>query len=282
MLQIQDVAQLERPYFLYQDMSIDVLVAVSREWGSELPGFEAVGPRTIERRHERQRRIYEQATGLFTLSRWLADDLTNRSGIPREKIRVVYPGTNNAPPPAALASDRQRDGNRLLFLGRDFARKGGDIVVAALRILRRDFDPSTTLTVGGPAVWPHGGGPPDGVSFVGAVGSADVARLYECHDLFVMPSRFEAFGIVFLEALSRGLPCVGRDAFAMPEMITEGVNGALVHSDDPDELARAIVRTLEDRDLRERCWAQRADVARRYSWKRAAEEILGGIAQCVP
>ncbi len=66
-----------------------------------------------------------------------------------------------------------------------------------------------------------------------------------------MPSRFEAFGIAFIEALAHGVPVIGRSAFAMPEIIRPGKNGALVHTDDPAELASAIMAVLDDPAVRQ-------------------------------
>ena len=101
-------------------------------------------------------------------------------------------------------------------------------------------------------------------------------RLYDTHDLFVMPSRLEGFGIVFAEALSRGL-AVRRDAnaFAMPEMIEPGRNGALVDSLDPVELASVVADTLADDDLYRECWARRKAVADHFTWERMAGDVLG-------
>ena len=129
--------------------------------------------------------------------------------------------------PRLQLRERVAPRRRLLFVGwgtdvSDFYRKGGDLVVAALALLRRDHDPRITLTVVGPETWPLPGSPPDGVRFLGSLPAHEVAPLYDSHDLFVMPSRMEAFGIVFTEAVARGLPCVARDAYAMPEIVTPG------------------------------------------------------------
>src|SRR5215469_16704822 len=68
-----------------------------------------------------------------------------------------------------------------------------------------------------------------------------------------MPSRLEGFGIVFPEALARGLPCIGRDSYAMPESITPGVSGGLITGDDEHELAGIIAAALADDALYEAC-----------------------------
>jgi glycosyltransferase involved in cell wall biosynthesis len=120
------------------------------------------------------------------------------------------------------------------------------------------------------------------VDFRGPVDRDEVDRLMDSHDLFVMPSRLEGFGIAFVEALSRGLPCIGRNAFAMPEIIRPGVGGALVASDDPHELAAVIARTLQDDDLYTRCAAEAAHTRAYYTWERAAAEIRQAAARVLP
>ena len=164
---------------------------------------------------------------------------------------------------------------------RDFYLKGGDLVVAALAVLRREYDPQITLTVVGPQTWPLPGSPPDGVRFLGSLPPHEVAPLYDRHDLFVMPSRMEPFGNVFAEALARGLPCVARDAFAMPEIITPGVSGALITGDDANELAATIAAALADDALYESCYQRAPEMAEYFSWERTALQVTEVIAQAL-
>jgi glycosyltransferase involved in cell wall biosynthesis len=160
----------------------------------------------------------------------------------------------------------------MLFLGADFYRKGGDQVVAAVALLRhRGRD--VTLTVAGPRRWPMPGGPPAWVRFAGYLDPGAVPSLWADHDLLVLPSRFEAYGIVFSEALAAGRPCVGRRAFAMPELI--GDCGRLIEEDDGvEELAAAIVAVLEDDAVYERTWQRRLQVREDRSWDAVASRIL--------
>jgi glycosyltransferase involved in cell wall biosynthesis len=185
-------------------------------------------------------------------------------------------GAGTGAGPGAVAMARRQSGSRrrLLFVGRDFHTKAGEVVVAATALLRRDVDPAITLTVVGPSGWPLPGAIPPGVDFRGRLPVDVVAGLYDEHDLFVLPSRFEGFGISFVEALAHGLPCVGRRAFAMPEIVTPGVNGDLVDGDDPADLAGRIAALLADDALYDRVGAAAGEVFRHYSWGRAADDVL--------
>jgi glycosyltransferase involved in cell wall biosynthesis len=277
-LQIQDLARFDLPYLTYQDLSYDILLERAQAPGG-LTHFPTLSMDAVLRLRDRQRDIYANAAGVLAMSRWFADHLVEVSGVPAARVHVVHPGASAVdssarPDDAAVLRRRTGPRRRLLFVGRDFHTKAGSLVVAALRVLRRDHDPELTLTVVGPATWPLPGDVPDGVDFRGLLPVSELAELYDSHDLFVLPSRFEGFGIAFVEALAHGLPCVGRRAFAMPEIITPGVNGDLVIDDDPADLADRIVRLLGDDALYDRVAAAAVDVVEHYSWGRAADDVL--------
>jgi glycosyltransferase involved in cell wall biosynthesis len=276
-IEIGDLAVLDRPFLLYQDLSYDALLAVYDD-DAGVAHFPGLSRADLERCRERQHQIYERATGLLAMSRWLADSLVTDSGVPAAKVHVVHPGieapAGDAPGPAARAGRPRR---RLLLVGRDFHTKAGDVVVAALARLRAQHDPAITLTVAGPAHWPLDGPVPDGVDYLGPVATGRLAELYRSHDLLVMPSRLEGFGKVFAEARCAGLPAIGRRAYAMPELITPGEHGALVDDDDPDRLAETIVSVLGDEELYARCDAGRAGAAEHFTWARAADDVLKAV-----
>jgi glycosyltransferase involved in cell wall biosynthesis len=283
-IEVQDLATFSAPFFTYQDLSYDVLLDLI-DAGVPLTHFPHLRPSNVRRRRDRQQSIYGEASGVLAMSSWFADRLV-ASGLPRNKIHVVRPGINTliTTQPAAL-DDRSVDKRslggprRLLFVGRDFHSKGGDLVVAAFNEVRRDYDPELRLTIAGPPQWPLRGEVPEGVSFLGPVSRRDVARLMDQSDLFVMPSRFEGFGIVFAEALVAGLPCIGRRAFAMPEVVIDGVSGRLLEDDDFTSLASLIVECLDDDSLTASVAAGREEARAYWSWDRAAADIMGIVSR---
>ena len=131
--------------------------------------------------------------------------------------------------------DRAAQGRRALFVGNQFERKGGDVLLRAWpQVVRRL--PDAELILVGPKRDPAPGFG-HGVSWRGRVDRAELERLYRTSAAFVLPSLFEPWGHVFVEAMGFGLPCIGTDSCAMPELIEDRVSGRLVTPGDPTDLA---------------------------------------------
>ena len=261
------------PTFVYQDINIALDTLLIAEHGPQasnmLPSSPELRARWGAERLERAR----SAAGVFAMSRWYGDYLVSE-GVKPDRIVVTPAGMNN--PPTAVRDPGEQPRGRILFVGRDFHRKGGDLVTEAVRRLR-DGGVEARLTVVGPEGWPLPAGVPDFVDFRGPLGAAEVAAIYAAHDVFAMPSRVEGFGIVFAEALAAGLPCVARRAFAMPELVEDGVTGALVAGDDPDILAAAIGGVLADPDVYRRVAERRPEVQRKHDWSAIAGRMVDAM-----
>jgi glycosyltransferase involved in cell wall biosynthesis len=82
------------------------------------------------------------------------------------------------------------------------------------------------------------------VEFTGAVSEEELQRLYQTCDLFVAPSLYESFGLIYLEAMNYAKPVIGCRAGGIPEVVEHGVSGLLVDPETPLALAEAITRLL--------------------------------------
>jgi sugar transferase (PEP-CTERM/EpsH1 system associated) len=103
----------------------------------------------------------------------------------------------------------------------------------------------------------------------------DVAALMRAFDLFVLPSLGEGISNTLLEAMATGLPAVATRVGGNPELVDDGITGALVPPGDPQALAMAMLPFLEDAKLRDRCgMAARAEVERRFDWERCVDQYL--------
>lgn len=276
-LTVGDIGVFDQPFFIYQDLSYDL---VKREIDNGNRAAEAqfglLKPAIIERLRLRQHCVFAESSVILAMSHWYADSLINHSGIAPERVHVVHPGAT-ASGVAPIELDRRRDA--ALFVGRDFERKGGELAVEAIAQLRR-AGREITLTVVGPSRWPLKTEVPDWIEMRGPQSVDVVAQLMAEHAVFVMPTRFEAFGIVFAEALRAGTPAVGPDRFAVPEIVRDGEDGALFSRYTVDDVVGAIETALTD-SVRETAFVCAAARAAQFNWDRAAREARTVIAASI-
>jgi glycosyltransferase involved in cell wall biosynthesis len=198
------------------------------------------------------------------------------------RVRLVPHGL----PHEAPATPPQRDaGCRILFVGRFETRKGIDILAAAIpRVL--ELQPEAHIVLAGdPDVDEDGRGPthrgriealvaryPGRVQITGLLSRQALVEQYARADIFVAPSRYESFGLIFLEAMMHGAACVGTRAGGIPEVVEDGTTGLLVPPEDPAALAEALARLAGDATLRRRMGqAGLAAYRRHFTAERMAE-----------
>ena len=269
--------------YFYQDLSISAILWLQREdpVGYRYCEYDQVPQKTLERRAARQLEQYRQSEGVFTMSRWLSEFLIRECGLPREKVHAVGGGINVD---AAGIRPGSKEGRRILFVGRNFVRKGGPLVVQAFTILRKKYLWSAELYLAGAKEsdirdalrerqirveevdWQK-------IHLLGDLGSEKLTDYYNLCDVFCMPSYFEAYGLVFAEALTYGLPCIGRDKFAMSEFIEDGCTGRLISGENAEELALDLWEVLQDPKYREEVERRREWYLREYSWDKVAQRI---------
>ena len=111
--------------------------------------------------------------------------------------------------------------------------------------------------------------------FLGNLKEDQLPAVYNCADVFVLPSVQEGQGIVLLEAQSAGLPAVAFDIGGVNEAIKNGETGVLVERADTEALAEALLRLLSDEKLRREMGASgRRFVAENFTWDICAEKML--------
>lgn len=279
-LSIGEHGSTAHPLYIYQDHCYGHGLEMYRETGEMPHGWSGVALSVLQRRAEMQARTYASCAGVFTMSRWNADYLVRSGLVPATKVHAVHAGINvpvDPPTEEHLHQKRSRDERTILFVGREFHRKGGDMVLAAFERAKQISARPLRLIIAGPKKWPVTGAIPEHVEFVGDEPFLALREHMRTADVMVMPSRFEAFGIVFIESLAAGTPVIGRRSFAMPEMITHGHNGMMIDSDDVEELARMMVEVIESETIARTCHDEARSVAEYYSWDRVANDMMSII-----
>jgi glycogen synthase len=181
--------------------------------------------------------------------------------VPDAEVRV-YDCSRPSPP----AGDSERRPLGVLFLGRLEKRKGiVDLLAAIPQVVAAV--PYVRFTIAGadnslydgfqartgqtyPAWFAHQH--PDMapyVQFLGGVSDEQLNQLYQSCDLFVAPSLYESFGLIYLEAMNYGKPVIGCRAGGIPEVVEDGVTGILVEPEAPQALAEAILRLVRSPEL---------------------------------
>ncbi len=115
----------------------------------------------------------------------------------------------------------------------------------------------------------------DHILFAGKPKLEQLVQYYSRSDIFVMPSRQEGFGVVFLEAMALGKPVIAGDRGGAPEIVRDGLSGFLINPDDPDELAQRLVQLLQDEGLRKRMGdSGRQHVEESYTFPHFQERLM--------
>lgn len=266
----------ETPFFIYMDLDYDTLIAYYRETGHPAPGFKTLTLADLERLRERQYSIFERAAGVFTMSQFLKDSVLGSGVFRPHQVHAVGAGANlldlECPPHPTEAYESKT----ILFVGKDFERKGGPLLLEAFRMVRSDHK-DARLVIAGPER--HGSG--DGITWYGPVDKNLLASLYAKASVFCMPSTFEAFGIVFIEAMAHGVPVIGTNRMAMKEFIRPGLNGFLLEKDDPALLAEILSEALSNPERLKRMGDAARNVAAEYTWPKVVDRMLAGIGQAL-
>lgn len=233
--------------------------------------------------HAQEARAIANASAAVYPSDWAAQSAVRDYGADPAKVHLIpFGGNVNAPSRAAVeAAVRARPATplKLLFIGREWERKGGDIVVEAAKTLHRGGLEVELALVGLTAP------PADLPSFVtnhGLLSKADEAQrariedlLLQSHFLFV-PSRAEAYGMVFCEAAAFGLPSVSTDVGGIPTMVRNGQTGALLSRDSSaGAYADAIAQMFEDiSSYQGLCMRARDVYDRELNWAAFADRLV--------
>lgn len=225
--------------------------------------------------------VYDSKKIYIAISHSVADELKQNFGIPVEKIRIIHHGVDSKqffPSPEDRESLRKTLGLSestviLLFVG-EFERKGLAVTIEALgKVRHHDF---YLMIVGngqreGFIAQAVDLGIGNKVHFAGHI--KNVEQFYRMSDIFVLPTLYEPFGLVVLEAMASGLACVVSRCAGASELIVSGESGELIN--DPEnatEVSQLIESLLKDPERRGKMGLLARKSAELRSWDKVAEE----------
>lgn len=171
-----------------------------------------------------------------------------RAGIPADRLSLVHNGISKSrPSPQPIAAEWTSTKTKVLFIGRLDRQKGFDLLIEAARSLEDVLD---VRIVGASVVSKfEDRAVPSNVSLLGWLDRQDIETQLVASDLVVIPSRWEAFGLVALEAMRAAKPILAFRSGALPEIVVDGVTGVLCEPVAVQPLVDGFRRAL-DLDLR--------------------------------
>ena len=228
-----------------------------------------------------------EARRVVTCSAYMRWEVTRLFELPAGKVDVLPNGVDPARwrvGPERVAAARRRwaaDGPLVAYCGRLVHEKGVQDLLAAVPRLRRRHPGLRVVVAGtGPAAAELREQARSlrlgrSAAFAGFVPDADLAALVAAADCAVVPSRYEPFGLVALEAAAAGTPVVAADVGGLAEVVGDGRIGLRFPAGDPAALAEAVTRLLGDPRLGRRLVrAGRAALAAEYSWAQVAARTV--------
>lgn len=222
----------------------------------------------------------------------LADSLATKNDlidiwqVPNEKVTVVYSGVNSSFRPV---TDKERidhlrkkyelgDNPYILSVGTLQPRKNYEMLMRAFKPVADSYDHQ--LIIAGGHGWMYEQiqkeidqqGLGQRIRLIGFVEDQDLPALYSQASLFVFPSLYEGFGIPVLEAMACGVPAISSDSSSLPEVA--GDAGLLISPVNQELWSKSIIQLLNDSARRTKMVAAGYLQARKFSWRKAAEQVL--------
>jgi D-inositol-3-phosphate glycosyltransferase len=216
-----------------------------------------------------------------------------------EKISIIPPGVDTThfyPIPQDEAKEFvgiPQEHRLLLFVGRIEPLKGIDTLIKSISLMRKegviDRNCCIELAIIGGDPNAENSDPSeemarlkslcdeyglfDLVTFMGKRGQDTLPYYYSAAETVIMPSHYESFGMVALEAMACGTPVVASEVGGLAFLIKDGVTGFHFPAEDPQALSEKLVLLIENRKLRQQMSKQAAEVAKDYGWQKIAGEI---------
>ena len=249
-------------------------------------------PESDAKRVARELAGYQAAAGLIAPSRSVLEAVTKSAPLPGTP-KVILPNTLHSDIPDRLAATCQpRD---ILFVGRVDFLKGADTVLKAFSLVT-ETHPDARLTFVGPdkglrdtngavlsmpealARLPEASAAR--IDYKGPLPRDEVARLRKTHAIALMASRYEVFGYTILEAMAAGQAIVSTAVGGPAEVLEDAQTALLVPPADPDAMAQALRRLLDDTALtRHLGQAARAKLERDFNPETVAQQTLAFLGQ---
>lgn len=259
------VTHTDAPIAVFEDLTVPQAVALG------YPEWRALSARAVRARIDLQHKVYERAHACCLTSHWAAGSVIRDYSVPRERVFVVGVGRNHSPP------QRPRDWStpRFLFIGTNWYGKNGDSVLRAFVRLRQQISDARLDIVGDhPPITAEGVRAHNTLRLDLPEDRSRMEQLFQEATCFVLPSRYEAAAIAYVEAGGSGLACIGTSVGGARELI--GGAGFVVDPSD-DEAIFAAMLELSEPEEAARMGGLALTRSHLFTWRAVAERILRAL-----
>jgi len=211
----------------------------------------------------------------------LSDNMKKRMQLMSGREVIVIPNGIDLTKYEEGRRKQKPHGKSIIYVGRLHAVKGVQYLLEAMSVVHRKVPQAELVIVGDGddrtslEILTDELGIRECVKFVGMVPHEQVADWMYNADVFVLPSISEGFPLVALEAMACGLPIVATRVGVLPEIIKDGMNGFLVDTESPYEIADKLLTIMQSDELYEKMSANCIINVERFSWNNVAENIEG-------
>jgi glycosyltransferase involved in cell wall biosynthesis len=220
------------------------------------------------------REVFARARGFVAWSSWVKQSFVDDYGCREQDVAVISPGIDVE---QFTDAERSNELPRILFVGADFVRKGGDQL---LRVFRERLRHKAELVLVTHA--PVAEEPGVTVHRTIAPNSRALIELYRSADIFALPTRADCYSMACMEALASGLPIVATRVGGIPDIVRDGETGHLLDVDDAEALGDTLEAMIADpAGRREMGRHSRQDAVNRFDSRESARKLFAFMcARC--
>lgn len=225
-----------------------------------------------------EKKAYENANKIIAVSTTTKKGLVDDYKINPEKVVVIHNGVDTKI--FRPLNDVKKIPNSILFVGRLDKRKGVEYLIRAVKNVKDEIPDVKLYIIGDGDLKANlqklarEEGVDNAVIFLGRVPSDELIKWYNSVEVFVLPSKFEGFGIVCIEAMACGTPVIGARVPGIVDIIEHGKTGLLVHPQNSKELGEAIKLILNDKKLRKKMSKECECATRKFSKIKIVQKII--------
>ena len=255
------------PNYLYADNTWHLSTKYCLEFMNPQPSIGRINKIDKFQEHD-----FNKFTGIFAISNFAKTDIINHYKISENRVHYAGGGIGNVNP---NFGEKDYSKKQLLFIARhSFKSKGGELMLAAARILQKKM-PELKIIISGGVKITSNYADIKNLEIKGVISRNELQTLFETSTLLVMPSLFEPFGLVYLEAMINKTPIIGLNRGALPDITVGGKYGFIAEEPSPEAISDQIFKALSNVQALEIIAIEGQNyILENFTWEKVVDKFL--------